>query len=76
MDPNEYGANQRGARAAYLIAIGRKPTTRELANELGMTHNGAYRLLQRICCVLPIYTEPSADGERWHMLPPPEDWPY
>lgn len=45
---------ERAAYIVYLLMRGKTLTTAEIAAELGMTHSGAWQLLQKVARRVPI----------------------
>ncbi len=55
--PEELLAQQRGALVATWLQGGRVMTTLQIAAALGMTLSPAYRLMDKLSAVLPIYDD-------------------
>ena len=66
-----YTVTERGARGGYLLAIGRRYTTRELASELGYSDNAAaWKLLTQTSRVVPLRR--CDDDGKCELAPPAE----
>lgn len=48
---------ERAARLTYLLMSGRALTAREAAGEVGVSTRHAYRLLDKIGLVIPLYRD-------------------
>lgn len=57
VNAGELLAQQRGALVATWLQGGRVMTTIEIAAALGMTLSPAYRLMDKLSAVLPIYDD-------------------
>lgn len=64
---DELTPQQRAARATRLFYQGRRFTTSEMADEVGLTQNGAWRMLCNISREVPISDE--TPDQRWELQP-------
>ena len=60
----ELTAQERAAMVTYDIIMGRQLTTLEIARRIGITNMGAWKLMQRVSRVVPVYQ----DEGRWRIL--------
>ena len=59
---NEYVATERAALLGYKFAQGARLTTMEVAVICGLTHSGAWRILDKMSRVLPLL---QLDDGKW-----------
>lgn len=73
MDANGNGANgrvvdltaqERAALVTFQILEGAQMTTGEIAQQVGVTPQGAWHMMQRVARVVPLYQ----DAGRWRRL--------
>jgi len=64
MPDRETVATERIARVVWPLAHGQPLTTRQAAALAGITPRGAWRMLTKLCRVLPIYQD---DGGVWRV---------
>ena len=60
----DYSAQEKAALIAWHLAHGEGMTTGEVASLTGLTQSGAWRLMDRLSRVLPIYRD---DGGMWSV---------
>ena len=53
-DNDDYSAQEKASSIAWRIANGQEFTVREVAEDFGITWQGAYRMLNTISRVIPI----------------------
>lgn len=61
---NEYTAQERAALIALRLADGAEMTTREIAEETGLSPNAAWYMMQKISRVIPIYQNGTGAWKR------------
>lgn len=63
---SDYTAQERAALTAFYILEGAEMTTAEIAERVGLTHQGAWSMMQRVARVVPVYQ----DEGRWRRFDP------
>lgn len=58
---------ERIALITARLLSGRAMTVRQVAEEMECSHSGAYRMLQRISCVLPVVVDDTESGGVWRI---------
>ena len=61
-------AQERAALLAWAFAHGWQPTTRQVADKMGLTYHGAWFLLERLARVLPITRDDSVGEAYWYSM--------
>lgn len=64
VNQTDLGTTERVAVVTAMLLSGESPTTRQIAEHLSISRQGAHSLLLRIARVLPTYQ----DEGRWHVL--------
>ena len=65
MATSDYVTTERVGVVVWLLAAGRAMSTAEVADMTGTTRNGAWRLLSKLCRVLPLYLD---DDGIWRRM--------
>jgi DNA-binding IclR family transcriptional regulator len=63
---NDMVAQERAAIVAFALASGEQLTTQQIAERVGLTYSGAWRLLQKLARVCPITKDPTMDY--WYSI--------
>jgi len=68
VDPveDEYIVTERIAITVYTLCLGGTVTTHDVAGSVGITPNGAWRMLCKLSRVLPL----TEDAGRWWLIAP------
>lgn len=64
MDNRDFATTERISFIIWSMTLGAKLTTREIAQLLGITCNGAYRMLTRSSSAIPLVLEKG----RWSIV--------
>lgn len=69
MPNSELCTTERVAIVAYRLAIGEQLTTSDVANLIGISHCGAWEMLNKLSRVLPIAQDRTPDGRpTWFLI--------
>jgi len=67
MDFDSYTAQERAAWVAWQLATGVELSTKEIAEHLSVTRQGAESIMNRVSRVAPVYKDVDYDG-RWRKF--------
>jgi hypothetical protein len=68
-DPEDYLTTERIGLISWWLADGETPTTRQVADRLGISYAGAWSMLQKLARVLPIcYDENEPYEGYWFRI--------